>query len=286
MSEPAPGRTVPWMTSRDRTILAIAAAVVFVAGGVVGFAIGRTGVGEVAASPTRVAPSDASSPPLLVTSPPPVVTPTAGLPPAIGPDGQILREGSRPVVKQPVGASCHALVSAGFLGECGEVAVAGNRVIWVVQTQPGTLGTTSFTARIFTWVAASAGWVEWLQASDGGGGKWADVNVVAADLTGDGVPELLVGFRSSDEKKTLDLDVVSYTENGLPQVVAHPDPAALGSVVVSGGNLDEYAAQYPNDEAACCPPSYLRQTIAFEQGYFRVVASVGVPPNQVPPSQI
>lgn len=75
-------------------------------------------------------------------------------------------------------------------------------------------------------VPASGGWVEWLQASDGGGGMWTDVNVVPADLTGDGVPEFVVGSRSSDEKKTLDLDVVSYTEAGLPQVVAHRSRAA------------------------------------------------------------
>ena len=112
------------------------------------------------------------------------------------------------------------------------------------------------------------------------------MKVVAADLTGDGVSELLVGFRASDEKQTLDVDIVSYTESGLPQVIAHPNPAPLGSAVVSGGNLDQYYAQYPKDEPACCPPSYLRQTIAFEQGFFRVIASADVAPNQVPASQI
>ncbi len=272
------------MTPRDRTILSIAAAVVFVAGGLVGFVIGRGGEAGTHASPTVVA-SRASTPP-LVTSPPPVVTPEAGLPPAIEPGGQILREGSRPVVKQPADATCNSLISAGFLGKCGEVTVADGRVIWVVQTEPGTLGTTSFTARVFTFVPESSGWVEWLEASDGGGGKWTDVGVVSADLTGDGVPELVFGFRSSDEKETLDLDVVSYTEAGLPQVIAHPEAAALGSMVISGGNLDEYAAQFPNGEQVCCPAFYLRKTIAFEQGFLRVVASADVPPNQVPVSQV
>jgi hypothetical protein len=48
--------------------------------------------------------------------------------------------------------------------------------------------------------------VQWLEASDPVGERWSDVNVLAADLTSDGVAELLVGL-------------------------AHPVPAIRGSVI-------------------------------------------------------
>ena len=57
-------------------------------------------------------------------------------------------------------------------------------------------------------------------------------------------------------------------------------------VVVSAGELSEYSAQYPNGEPPCCPPSYLRRTIAFEDGFFRFTASETVLPTAVPASQI
>jgi hypothetical protein len=128
--------------------------------------------------------------------------------------------------------------------------------------------------------------VEWLQAADRAGERWSDVNVLAADLTGDGVSELLFGFRGLDEGQTLDTDIVGYGQDGLPVVLAHPESAVHGVVVVSGGQVQQYGAQYPNGEPVCCPPSYLRRTIAFEDGFFRVVASDTVTPNVVPASQL
>jgi hypothetical protein len=155
-----------------------------------------------------------------------------------------------------------------------------------VQRSATTAGTTAFEVRIFTYVPDAGGWVEWLRAADPAGERWSDVSVVAADLTADGLAELLVGFRGRDERTTLEYDIVGYTQDRLPQVLAHPEPSARGSIVVAGGQIQEYAAQYPNDEPACCPPSFLRRTIAFDQGFFREIASESVLPNTVPASQL
>jgi hypothetical protein len=57
-------------------------------------------------------------------------------------------------------------------------------------------------------------------------------------------------------------------------------------VIVSAGTIQEYAAQYPNDEPVCCRPTYLRRTIAFEDSFFRVVGSETVVVTAVPPSQL
>ncbi len=260
---------------------------VFVIGVFVGFLLGRAGREEEA---TAALPSPSASPSDVAVpsagGSPPVVTPPPGQEPAITAAGQILVEGTRPVVTAPSASPCQGLISAGMVGECGEVAVAAGRVVWVVQRSTTSTGATALQARVFTFVPDEGGWVEWLQASDPAGDLWSDVNVLATDLTADGVPELIFGYRGIDESQTLDTDIVGYGQDGLPVVVAHPEPAVRGVLVVSGGQIQVFGAQYPNGEPVCCPPSYLQRTIAFEDGFFRVVASQSVAPNVVPASQL
>ncbi|HZD16709.1 MAG TPA: hypothetical protein VE669_01065 [Actinomycetota bacterium] len=263
--------------------MTIAAGVVlFVAGLAIGFFVGRDGreTRSPVAAPT---PSGSPSPTMVV---PPVLTPEPGQPPAISSAGQVLREGDRPVVAAADGALCGALVTPGRLGECGEVPLAGRRVVWVVERETTAAGTTAYTVRVFSFVPDAGGWVEWLQAADPTGERWSDVNVLPADLTGDGVAELIVGFRAADERATLEVDLVGYGQDNLPVVLAHPDPAARGVVVVAGGGIEEFGARYPNDEPACCPPSYVRQAISYSAGFFRVVSVETVLPNAVPASQV
>jgi hypothetical protein len=264
-----------------RTTLIAGAAVLFVVGVLFGFLLGRSGNDEELAIPTP-------SPELTTTVTPPteVVTPTPGEAPAISSRGQVLREGDRNVTAAPISATCAALITPGTLGDCGEVIVADQRVVWVVEQAATPTGAPAFSVRISTFVPDENGWVEWLQASDPAGERWSDVNVLAADLTGDGVQELLVGFRSIGEDQTLEYDIVGYSEIAVPEVLAHPDPAPKGSVVVSGGTIQEYSAQYPNGEPVCCPAGYLRQSIAFVDSFFRVVDSETVVITAVPPSEL
>jgi hypothetical protein len=233
--------------------------VLFVVGVLFGFLLGRSGNDEELAIPTP-------SPELTATVTPPteVVTPTPGEAPAISSRGQVLREGDRNVTAAPTSATCAALITPGTLGGCGEVIVADQRVVWVVEQAATPTGAPAFSVRISTFVP----------------------DVLAADLTGDGVQELLVGFRSIGEDQTLEYDIVGYSEIAVPEVLAHPDPAPKGSVVVSGGTIQEYSAQYPNGEPVCCPAGYLRQSIAFVDSFFRVVDSETVVITAVPPSEL
>jgi hypothetical protein len=273
-----------------RRVVVVGGVIVFALGGLVGFFIGRAGRDEghvevPVAVPSTVAspsPTEAGSPAVVA---PPVVTPPPGEEqPAIGTAAQILAEGDRPVVVGAAGSPCQSLVTPGSLGECGEVPVAGGRVVWVIERTATTAGTNAIRVRMMTFVPDAGGWVEWLMAEDPVGDRWSDVNVLATDLTGDGVAELLVGFRGVDEQQTLEYDIVGYGGSGLPTVLAHPDPTARGIVVVSSGQVQEYGAQYPNGEPACCPPSYLHRTIAFDGGFFRAISSETIPPNAVPAS--
>lgn len=262
---------------------------VFVVGVFVGFLLGRAGSpgeGEAtlpSASPsTSAAPSGVAAP--SVAGSPALVTPAQGQEPAITTQGQVLLEGDRPVVVATTATPCQSLVSPGTIGECGEVQVAGGRVVWVIERSTTTGGATALRARVFTYVPDAGGWVEWLQAADPTGERWSDVNVLAADLTGDGVSELLVGFRDVGEIQTLEYDIVGFGQDGLPVVLAHPESPDRGSIVVSAGRVQEYGAQFPGGEPACCPPSYLLRTIAYDAGFFRVLSSETVTPNVVPTS--
>ena len=256
----------------------VGAVVLFGLGLLAGFLLGRSD-NEGLAAPS-------AAPAQTTTEPTVLITPSPGEAPAISSEGQVLQEGDRAVTAAPSNAPCAALVTAGTLGECGEVVVGGQRVVWVVEQATTPTGAAAFAVRISTFVPDEGGWVQWLEASDPAGERWSDVNVLATDLTSDGVQELLVGFRSVGEAQTLEYDIVGYSENAVPEVLAHPDPAAKGSVIVSAGTVQEYAAQYPNDEPVCCPPSYLRRTIAFEDSFFRVVGSETVVVTAVPPSQL
>lgn len=271
------------MNRETRIAVIVGAAVLFGIGLVLGFALGREGGQE------RATPSPSASPSPGATSPAPatvVVTPSAGAAPAISSDGAVVQQGDRTVVAAPANAACVALVSAGTLGDCGEVSVAGQRVVWVVESATTPTGATAFSVGILTYVPDEGGWVRWLQASDPAGERWSDVTVLPADLTSDGVQELLVGFRGPGDADVLDYDIVGYDENAVPEVLAHPERARKGSVIVSAGTVQEYSAQYPNNEPVCCPPTFLRRTIAFQDGFFRVVGSETVVTTAVPPSQL
>ena len=274
------------MSGDVRKLVVAGGIVLFGMGFLIGFMLGRTGEGDQAAAAAAPSPSVSPSPGVAVTQPPVVTTPAPGEAPAISNEGQILLEGIRPVFLAGAAVACNALLEPGTLGECGEVSVGGQRVIWVAQQGATPTGTPAFTVRIFTFVPEEAGWVEWLQASDPTGERWADVNVLESDLTGDGVTELLVGFRAIGEEATLDYDIVGYTQQNLPEVLAHPDPTTKGVVVVSAGQVQEYGAQYPSGEPICCPPSYLRRQIAYSDGFFRVVGQETVVAAAVPPSQL
>jgi hypothetical protein len=164
---------------------------------------------------------------------------------------------------------------------------AGGRVVWIVERAAVANGESGFRVRILSYSAADGGWAEQLSADDLGGQRWADIAVLPADLTGDGVPELLVGFRGLGDREPLELDVVGYGQDGAVEVIAHPDRADRGSVVVNAaGELLEYAAIYADGEPACCPGSFEERTIVSEGGVLRQVATRTVAPTQVPPSQV
>lgn len=251
--------------------------------GAIGYALGRSGVdpARAAAPSTRVAlsPTGTSSPTPSATGDPAV---------AIGATGATLEAGSAEDVTPAVAtAPCESLVTPGLTGECGDVNVLGGRVVWIVERSAVADGVAGFAVRILSFSAADGGWVQRLGADDLQGGRWVSIAVLPADLTNDGVAEIVVGFRGLSERQPLDLDVVGYAQDGAPEVVAHPARASLGSVVVNAaGQLLEYAARYAEGEAACCPGAFELRTITYQDGLLRQIGTQTVPPSSVPESQL
>jgi hypothetical protein len=158
--------------------------------------------------------------------------------------------------------------------------------VWIVERSAIANGVSGFAVRILSFSPADAGWVDSLHADDLQGRRWSNISVLAADLTGDGVPELVVGYRGLGDREPLDLDVVGYTPDGAPQVVAHPDRADRGSLVVQGVQMLNYAGVYAVGEQACCPGAFERRTMAFANGQLLEVATESVPPGSVPASEL
>jgi hypothetical protein len=120
-----------------------------------------------------------------------------------------------------------------------------------------------------------------LQRRAGAPRSFANVAVRSADVTGDGLPELLVGYRSAGTGQFESYDVVTVPPGGAPVVAAHRQGLHKGSVVVSGTDLVDYSADERSPE--CCPESATRTTIDGREGAFEVTSVAEVPIDQQPP---
>jgi hypothetical protein len=259
----------------ERVSLAIVGGVAaLLVAAMLGYVVGRSRPASTNAGPSASAASRTSAPA-------PVASSTIG--PAIGTQGAVLSTGDNHVIAGSLTTNCSTLVSASDGGDCGTVDAGTTKAIWAVDGQP-TLGPAGDLAvHVFTYANDAGGWVERMSA---GGGSWQDISVVAADLTGDGRDELLVGYRSPAQADRLQVDIVGFSEDGTPEILAHLGPATKGSVVTAGMAVNRYAAQYPNGEALCCPPTYEKSLIAFEAGSFRVEQAIDVSPGDVPRSAL
>jgi len=268
---------------------ALGVTLAFVLAVAIGFVVGRNGVDEqqVAVSPETQTPVSSTTPsshsPRPHRSPSPSQVPSG---PVVTAEGQVLRPGPHPVVAGAESVGCKTLIRPGYSGDCGAAATVGGRTIWVTETKPvpGLASAANF-AHVYTFSPDLNGWVEQLRANDPQARLWTNIRVAATDLTGDGDPELVFAFHYLGSGSDLGLDIV-VNDDGVPVVAAHPDDAVHGSVVLRDGKIDQYQAQFPGDAPNCCPPFFLRRTIEYREGAFRVTSVGKVDPDQVPASSL
>jgi hypothetical protein len=166
-------------------------------------------------------------------------------------------------------------------GQCEIVMMAGGNALWTVAAVEAT-GTGEQTWRVRIRVRSKTmpdgGWDVALALPDDS--VFANVAVRAADVTGDGRPELLVGYRSGGTGQFEAYDVVTYEQGKQLEVAAHRQGLHKGSVVVEGTTIVDYSADEESPE--CCPTTARRTAIAFSGGEFRVTELSEVPIDQQP----
>jgi hypothetical protein len=166
-------------------------------------------------------------------------------------------------------------------GTCEIVMMAGGNALWTVEAVEAT-GTGEQTWRVRIRVRSKTmpdgGWDIALALPDNG--MFANVAVRAADVTGDGRPELLVGYRSGGTGQFESYDVVTYEPGEQLEVGAHRQGLHKGSVALDGTTIVDYSADEESPE--CCPTQARRTAIAFGSGAFRVTGVADVPIDQQP----
>jgi hypothetical protein len=221
--------------------------------------------------PTTAPPTGSPSSGSSGTPKPTTNRPVSGT--VIDPVGMVLHPVHGPPVT-PVGptAPCEDLIDPGWTGSCARVDMAGGTVIWVVEQQAVAGGCCDARiARVFRYSSSAAGWYPELEAKDLNGSLWDGASIKSLDLTGDGEPELLAGFRYLGSGFILSYDIVTFPLGGVPRVAAHPTASDHGSVTATTGRLDEYSAQYPNGEPECCPAYFQHRLIRYDGTVFRAM---------------
>ena len=168
-------------------------------------------------------------------------------------------------------------------GQCEIVMMAGGNALWTLDALPGT-GTGEqvwhVRIRVRSKSMPDGGWDVALALSERPDPMFANVSVKAADVTGDGRPEVLVGYRSGGTGQFEAYDVVTYEQGKQLEVAAHRQQLHKGSVALDGTTIVDYSADEQAPE--CCPTTARRTAIAFNGGEFRVTEAGDVPIDQQP----
>jgi hypothetical protein len=168
-------------------------------------------------------------------------------------------------------------------GQCEIVMMAGGNVLWTVDALPGS-GTAEqvwhVSIRVRSKSMPDGGWDVALGLPQSPDPLFANVEVKAADVTGDGRPELLVGYRSGGTGQFEAYDVITYEQGKQLDFAAHRQDLHKGSVALDGTKIIDYSADEESPE--CCPTKARRTAIAFGGGEFRVTEVNDVPIDQQP----
>jgi hypothetical protein len=120
--------------------------------------------------------------------------------------------------------------------------------------------------RVYEVVAEGWSLVLSTQADDlHAGPLYADVVPETRDVTGDGQPELVLGYRSEGTGQILELDVVELTDTGHVSVLGHSE-LYKGTVVLKPGRILTWTPEYKTTDGNCCPTWIRRDVVRFEDG--------------------
>jgi hypothetical protein len=168
-------------------------------------------------------------------------------------------------------------------GQCEIVMMAGGNALWTVDALAGS-GTGEqvwhVRIRVRSKSMPDGGWDVALGFPERPDPLFANVAVRSADVTGDGRPELLVGYRAGGTGQFESYDVVTYEQGKQLEVAAHRQGLHKGSVELNGIRIVDYSADEESPE--CCPTRARRTAIVFENGAFIAGETGDVPIDQQP----
>jgi hypothetical protein len=173
--------------------------------------------------------------------------------PTIGPPGAFLHSGQAPDDSSnpkwgqngPPSETCAAGGTwhhAGWMSDgCQLVLFGGSSsqdMAWVVEHKNGTPNQ----KRVSVLKGTNGPWVTALYFIDDTCCNFVSMTAKAADITGDGRPEIVVGIRSATTNHILQLDGVRRTGSSDPLVIVHRE-LVNGKAVLGGGNsFTDYSA--------------------------------------------
>ena len=190
-------------------------------------------------------------------------------PPALTAEGALLvRPAADSVRAIDKARGCNSAVDAGWkIVECGALRRDDAVLIWTVQAKGKGLRATVLRER------TAGEWLTVLVASDESGARWAKIGVRGEDVSGDGRPDLVFGFRSRAADRALGVDVVDG-----PGTVGMHRGLAQGSVRVEKGALHGWTA--------LADGSYEHETYKWLANAWRIAATERVRADAVPPSMV
>lgn len=224
-----------------------------------------------------------------VTAPPsatPVAGPSGGsagatgaTPSPAGADagGTVVTAEGATITRSPSGAvrtvdkakGCNSAAAPGWnLQNCGALKTSGTVLLWLVESKGKT------TRALVLKEQTDKKWAVVLSAADVDGTAFSKIGVRGEDVSGDGQPELVFGFRRKDAAGTLSMDVVDAT----PAVVAHRN-LAKGVVQVDKGVITTWAAASGGGD-------YDQVEIRYRSGAWRAGPARRVARSAVPASMI
>ena len=174
-------------------------------------------------------------------------------------------------------------------GSCEIVRMQGGIALWTIEAEPEVVGADEHVWRLRVWAQSETmpdgGWRVALQLPEGGPPadrpSFAAVSVKSVDVTGDGSPELLVGYRAGGTGQFESYDVITFALGTEPRVAAHREQLHKGSVTITGSSIVDYSADQSSPE--CCPETATRTVITSgREGTFRIAAVDEVPIDEQP----
>lgn len=185
-----------------------------------------------------------------------------------GADAILVRPTSEDVRPVDKARGCRSANDKGWsVVDCGAVKRADGVLLWVVESKGRGL-------RMLLLREQTAGrWITILRAADDDGTRWKKIGVRAEDVSGDGAPDLVVGFHGRDAASTLGLDVV----DGPTGVGLHVGLAA-GGATAERGSLTGWAR--------LADGSYDTSVFRVIGGNWRLASSGRLPAGQAPRSMV